>query len=72
MGPKYVGVLINLFLISECFKVYFSTKSWFLKYKSGLLHGHNIKKKYIYHTFFFIWWCYSVFLVNITAEGNDT
>ena len=28
-------MLINLFLISECFKVYFSAKSWFLKYKSG-------------------------------------
>ena len=23
--------------------MYFSAKSWFLKYKSGLLHGHKMK-----------------------------
>ena len=44
--PKHVGMLINLFLISECFKVYFSAKSWFFfKYESGLLHGHKMKMK---------------------------
>jgi hypothetical protein len=37
-------MLINLFLISECFKVYFGAKSWFLKYKSGHLYGHKMKK----------------------------
>ena len=36
IGPKHVIVLINLILKSECFKVYFSAKSWFLKYKSLL------------------------------------
>jgi len=30
--------------MNECFKVYFSTKSWFLKkYKSGILHGYKMK-----------------------------
>ena len=36
-------MLINLFFISECFKVYFRVKSWFLKHKSGLLHGYRMK-----------------------------
>jgi len=27
------------------FKVYFSAKSWFLKYKSGILHGYIMKNK---------------------------
>jgi len=30
------------------------------------------EKNDIYHTFICKLWCYSVFLVNITAEGNDT
>ena len=43
IGPKHVVVLINLILKSECFKVYFSAKSWFFKYKSGILHGRKMK-----------------------------
>jgi len=26
----------------------------------------------IYHTFIYKWWCCSVFIVSITAEGNVT
>jgi len=48
MGPKRVGVLI--ILLSECFKVYFSAKSWFLKYKSGILHGYKIKMHICTHS----------------------
>jgi hypothetical protein len=30
------------------------------------------EKNYIHHTFNYKWWCCWVFLVNITAEGNDS
>ena len=35
-GPKHVGVLISLFLISECFKCILVQKIGFLKYELSL------------------------------------